>query len=215
MAAPDRFTARARHAASLLRCTRAEAIAITVLTAGALAALAMLWLVSQHHTDAAAPPVSSAAPSDGEHLAIDRPELVVHVTGHVVSPGLHRLPADARVADAVDAAGGPTGQAHLDALNLARPLTDGEQLHVPSAEDAPPAAGEDATPTATKPDGTLDLNRATAAELEELPGIGPVLAGRIVEHREAHGPFATVGDLREVQGVGEKTFQSLVDLLSV
>lgn len=214
MAAPDTFIARAQHAASLVRCTRAEAVAVAGLAVGVLAALALLWMVTRPAGGTAAPPPEPGGPSEPGQLAIDRPELVVHVTGHVTTPGLHRLPPDARVADAIDAAGGATGQAQLDALNLARPLSDGEQLHVPSAEETSPPSASTA-PSASKADGTLDLNRATAAELEELPGIGPVLAGRIVEHRETHGPFPTIGDLRQVQGVGEKTFQSLVDLLSV
>lgn len=214
MTALQLLSARARHAASQLHCTRMEAVAMAVLVAGGLAALGMLWAVARPPSDT---PATSARQNDIEDLVVERPASVVHVTGHVVAPGLHRLPPDARVADAIEAAGGPTAQAHLDVLNLARPVSDGEQLRVPSRAEAEAEPSDGSAAAGSQPggDGTVDLNRATAAELEELPGIGPVLAGRIIEHREANGPFRSVGDLRQVTGVGEKTFQSLADLLSV
>ncbi|HWH31746.1 MAG TPA: ComEA family DNA-binding protein [Egibacteraceae bacterium] len=136
--------------------------------------------------------------------------VVVHVAGHVRSPGLYRLPGGSRVADAVAAAGGATEHADLDGLNLARVVEDGEQLLVPAAgaPGSPERAG-------VRPDGKVDLNRATAAELDALPGIGPVLAARIVAYRERHGGFRTVRDLRRVQGIGEKLYGSLAELVAV
>lgn len=118
--------------------------------------------------------------------------VVVHVSGAVRHPGLVSLPIPARIADAVEAAGGATDEADIGALNLAGPLRDGEQIVVP-------AYGESRNPD----DGGVDLNRATAAQLAELNGIGPVLADRIVAHREEHGPFETMEDLLDVPGIGE------------
>ncbi|MDQ4129519.1 MAG: ComEA family DNA-binding protein, partial [Actinomycetota bacterium] len=130
-----------------------------------------------------------------------------------------RVPKGARVADALEAAGGAVPDAALDALNLARPLADGDQVLVPLPGATPPtvpaAAATTAGNGARRPDGRLDLNRASADELEELPGIGEVLAARIVSWREEHGPFTSVGQLRDVPGIGERTFQNLADLLSV
>ncbi|MFU8841373.1 MAG: helix-hairpin-helix domain-containing protein [Nitriliruptoraceae bacterium] len=156
------------------------------------------------------PPDATGAPP-----ASAREPVTVHVTGGVVTAGLRTLPADARVGDAVAAAGGLTVDADLERINLARPLTDGEHVHVPRIGEDPlparPSAG--ASADAVDADGLLDLNRATAAELETLPGIGPTRAAAIVDHRERHGPFATPGDLRAVSGIGEATFQTLAPLV--
>lgn len=153
--------------------------------------------------------------------------VLVHVSGAVRRPGLITLSATARVGDAVDAAGGLTGDADGDRINLARVLVDGEQVHVPvEGEELPPATAGDpgaapgsAAPSdgggGLDPQGRIDLNRATAAELETLPGIGPARATAIVDHREQHGPFGVPGDLRAVSGIGEATFQNLAPLIVV
>jgi competence protein ComEA len=117
--------------------------------------------------------------------------VVVDVTGQVRSPGVVRLAAGSRVLDALAAAGGSTPAADLAAINLARPLVDGEQVVVPTS-------GQSAGGPSAATDGLLDLNAASVAELDQLPGVGPVLAGRIVEHR----PFRSVDELDEVPGVG-------------
>lgn len=137
-------------------------------------------------------------------------QVVVHVAGEVLHPAVYRLPGGSRVADAVAAAGGATEHADLDGLNLARVVEDGEQLLVPAA-GAPGSAQRGGV----RPDGKVDLNRATAAELDALPGIGPVLAERIVAYRERHGGFRTVRDLRRVQGIGAKLYGSLSELVAV
>jgi len=165
------------------------------------AALAGTLVLSRLAAPGPAPAASIPPP------VLDAP-LLVHVAGEVVRPGLYRLAAGARVADAVAAAGGATGAAALGSLNLARPLEDGEQLVVPG----PAAAG--ATPGA-RTDGKVDLNRASPAELDALPGIGPVLAARIVAYRDANGGFRSVRDLRRVQGIGEKLYRSLAELVAV
>ncbi len=127
--------------------------------------------------------------------------MLVHVSGAVIRPGIVELPAGSRIADAVAAAGGATRSANLTAINLAAPISDGAQLVVPRHGDAGPAvqaqSGNDTTA------GLVRLNSATVAELIELPGIGPVLAERIVRHREERGPFVVVEDLLDVAGIGE------------
>lgn len=142
---------------------------------------------------------------------------VLHVVGAVAAPGVVTLPADARAADAVAAAGGPTADADLSALNLARVVVDGEQLHVPRVGEAPPApaAAPPAPPAGTGPgDDRLDLNTADAAALDALPGVGPVLAQRILERR-AEAPFASVDELDEVSGIGPAVLERLRPLVRV
>jgi competence protein ComEA len=143
-------------------------------------------------------PGVSAAPADGAA------EVVVAVAGKVRRPGLVRLPAGSRVDDALRAAGGATDAAAIGMLNLARRLVDGEQVLV--GVDPPP--GQPASGGAVA-GGLLDLNAATAADLQALPGIGPVLAQRIVDWRTAHGPFDSVDQLREVTGIGEAKYDDL------
>jgi competence protein ComEA len=151
---------------------------------------------------------------DAEGPAMD---LVVHVSGAVAEPGLVTVPEGGRVGDAIASAGGTIGEADVDRVNLAQPLTDGERIHVPreGEEDPPPTPSAGAPGGGGRAQGPVDLNRAGAEELETLPGIGPARAQAIVEHREAHGPFAEPGDLRAVSGIGEATFQRLADLVSV
>ena len=139
--------------------------------------------------------------------------LVVHVAGLVATPGVFRLPVGSRVVDALEAAGGANPGVDLSTLNLARLLVDGEQIAVgvPAAPDAGPAA-----PAGDPPAGEpLDLNTATEAELDGLPGVGPVLAGRIVAWRDDHGAFTAVEELLEVSGIGTATFAELAPLVRV
>lgn len=145
-------------------------------------------------------------------------EVVVHVAGKVRRPGVVRLPAGSRVIDAVEAAGGALPKARLASVNLARVLADGEQVRV--GIDATQPQQDDATlPTGTtgplsggaSDAGIVDLNVASAVELEELPGIGPVLAGRIVAYRDQNGPFRSVDQLIEVPGIGPAVLSGLAD----
>ncbi|WP_302389837.1 ComEA family DNA-binding protein [Eggerthella sinensis] len=148
--------------------------------------------------------------------------IAVHVGGAVAEPGVRELDEGARVQDAVDAAGGFAEGAARDALNLARVLVDGEQIVVPTLDEVAAAAsggaGESGTATlqgATTAGGKVNLNRATAAELDALPGVGPSTAEKIVADREANGPFGTVEDLKRVSGIGDKKFADLADLVCV
>ena len=138
-------------------------------------------------------------------------EVVVAVGGRVREPGLVRLPAGSRVDDAVRAAGGAVRPADLSLVNLARRLVDGEQVLVGVQAPAPAATAPGAAATA----GPLDLNTATVSQLDELPGIGPVLAQRIVDWRTENGRFASVDQLREVSGIGEATYAKLKDEVRV
>lgn len=149
----------------------------------------------------APPPVTGR--SAGAVAASAGPDLVVDVAGKVRRPGLVHLPSGARVADALTAAGGPLPGTSTGTLNLARKLTDGEQVLVGAEAPVPGAAPGVAA------GGLLDLNAATAQDFDALPGIGPVLADRIVAWRTEHGRFASVDQLREVSGIGESKYQSL------
>lgn len=163
-------------------------------------------------------PAASASPPEAAAVA-PAGEVVVHVAGAVARPGVVTLDTGARVADAVRAAGGPSAEAVLDGLNLARVLVDGERVLVPIAGRAPVAdAAEGAgggAGTGVLPDGRVDLNAATAAQLEQLPGVGEVTAGRIVAFREEQGPFTDPAQLREVRGIGEARWLELRDLVGL
>lgn len=170
-----------------------------------------------------ATPPGTEVPAVGE--AEGSTEVVVHVSGAVASPGLVRLPAGSRVDDALRATGGATDEADLAALNLARPLADGEQVHVPRpgeeppAVDAPATAGDGAGGAGGGSDaaaaGPIDLNTASVEQLDELPGVGPAIAQRIVDHREANGPFTSVDGLLEVSGIGPATLEKIRPLATV
>jgi competence protein ComEA len=137
--------------------------------------------------------------------------LVVHVVGEVRRPGVVVLPAGSRVADAVEAAGGLRRGAELGATNLARVLTDGERVEIGGDQVVGPASGlpGGAGPVAGMPLGLVDLNTATAEQLDSLPGIGPVTAAKILAWRAAHGRFSVVDELAEVPGIGPKTLAEL------
>ncbi|UNK72535.1 ComEA family DNA-binding protein [Microbacterium sp. H1-D42] len=144
---------------------------------------------------------ATSAPSD-EMSVSGSTGLYVHVLGEVTHPGLYILDADARLVDALAAAGGTLQNADLQAVNLARPLSDGEQIIVP-AVGAEPSGGA-AAPGGPGADGKIDLNTADQAALETLPRIGPALAQRILDWREENGRFRSVDDLLAVPGIGDK-----------
>ena len=141
--------------------------------------------------------------------------LAVHVAGAVANPGVYQLGSSARVIDAVTAAGGPIADADLDGLNLAAALADGQRVYVPHAGEVDPAAvpsgGADiaAGAPADAHSGPVNVNTATAAELESLPGVGPATAAAIVDERTRNGPFASVDDLERVPGIGPSKLAAL------
>ena len=163
--------------------------------------------------------VSRSAPATTAGAA-PQTVLVVHVVGQVAKPGLVRLKAGARVADAIESAGGATRAADLEAMNLARALVDGEQVFVPKPGEQPPAvAGPQVPGGSTVGDGSgsvggsatgsVNLNTADLNALDSLPGVGPVLAQRIVDWRTEHGRFTSVEELGEVSGIGDKLLSQL------
>jgi len=131
--------------------------------------------------------------------------LVVDVAGAVRRPGLYRLPQGSRVADAVARAGGPRANAEVALVNLAAPLADGEQVVVPQRGAVGAAAGS--------PNAPVDLNTASAEQLDALPGIGPATAAKIVQYRQAHGPFRSADDLDAVPGIGPSRIAQLKGLV--
>lgn len=141
--------------------------------------------------------------------------IVVHVGGAVANPGVRELEEGSRVQDAVEAAGGFADGAARDALNLARVLADGEQVVVPTLEEQEAVVSSPQGASASTGGGKVNLNVASAAELDALPGVGPATAEKIVADREANGPFATVEDLKRVSGIGDKKFADLADLVCV
>jgi competence protein ComEA len=170
-----------------------------------------------------AAPASRAAPDRSEPASADPAatappspagEVVVDVAGKVRQPGVVRLPLGSRVVDAIAAAGGVRGDVDLTALNLARVLTDGEQVVVGAvgapAPSAPPATGQGGST-----DTVVNLNTATLEQLDTLPGVGPVLAQRILDWRTAHGRFSTIDELREVSGIGDSRFTDLAPRVRV
>jgi len=158
---------------------------------------------------ATAKPFVSTAPSSPSPSP-----LIVDVAGAVRKPDVYEFTEGDRIVDAIDAAGGATAKASLESLNLAAPLTDGLQVLVPKqapgqVSGAPPVAGSGG------PAALVNVNTASATELEELPGIGEVIAQRIVDYRTQNGPFTSVDDLLDVSGIGDAILAEIHDLVTV
>ncbi|SMH35600.1 competence protein ComEA [Rathayibacter oskolensis] len=196
------------------------AAVVAVLLAGAQASGRTRVLAPAEEGSTAAPTVQGAGgesgDGDGEGAGGEGAEgemLYVHVAGEVATPGLYLLDAGARVADALAAAGGFTDGAERAGVNLARRLVDGEQILVP-AQGAAPAAGAVPGGAGAGAGSVVSLSTATAAQLEELPEIGPSTAAKIIAYREANGPFTSVDQLLEVPGIGEKTLEAFRDMVA-
>jgi competence protein ComEA len=149
----------------------------------------------------------SISEQSSETVAIEQ-YLYVHIVGEVKTPGMYQLPLGARLVDAVFAAGGLTDSADNSSVNLARELSDGEQVVVFSINDQDEAMG-------TSSGGLISINRASNKQLEELPGIGPALSARIVAWREANGGFKSIEDLLKVSGIGENLLSGVMDLVTL
>ncbi len=160
-------------------------------------------------------------PASPSNTAVPVGPVIVHVAGAVGRPGVYELAAGARVHSAIEAAGGASKVADLDGLNLAAAVGDGQRIYVPEAGEVDPAtvpsgpitvavSGGDETPA-----GPVDLNVATAAQLESLPGIGPTTAAAIIDDRERNGPFAAVADLERVPGIGPAKLAAIADRVTV
>lgn len=184
------------------------------LLAWALVALLLAWAAVRM----LGPREPSAAPvrverHEGGATRSQRGGVYVHVAGAVRRPGLLRLASGARVAEAIERAGGPLRRADLTGVNLAQPLEDGRQVIVPVRGAAAAGPGSGSVGPAASGASVPSLATATVEQLDGLDGIGPTLAKRIVDYREAHGGFRSVEELREVDGIGEKRFATLRELL--
>ena len=184
---------------------------------GVCIALAALVLLGQRlaHAGAASEPEPVATALEPASSAPVRSVLVVHVVGEVRRPGLYRLREGSRIADAVHRAGGALRDADLSAVNLAAPLVDGIQVAVPERAAlgvAPPASAGGSGGAAIAP--LVSLSSATIEQLDELPGVGPVTAQKIVDYRTEHGPFASVDDLDAVPGIGPTRVEQLRELVT-
>lgn len=180
------------------------AIAVALLLVGARAI--------RSEGDGATPAAAAAGPSAPADFSVDAPggdDLVVDVAGAVRRPGVYRLPAGTRVVDAIERAGGALGNAGLEGINRAARLTDGQQVAVPARLPAGTAAASEAAGEG----GPIGLGSATVDQLEEIDGIGPVTAGKIVEFRDGHGGLASVDQLDQVSGIGPATMESLRERL--
>ena len=198
---------------------RRDSWVLLAVMAGAVVLGLVLWARGAPAT--VAPPARSA-PRERNAFAAPvapspEPVLLVHVAGAVRRPGLYEMPAGARVADAVQAARGPTRRADLDALNLAEPLQDGLKVEVvrrgeiPAAAASPPESGT----STTTPAAPVNLNIADQASLATIPEIGPVTAAAILEYRTQVGSFSSVEELLEVSGVGPATLEAMRPYVTV
>jgi competence protein ComEA len=185
---------------------------IQLLVYGAIAVALLLigarWVRSADAGASSGGADQSSSGAEGGSFEVHRGgDAVVHVAGAVERPGVYRLASGSRVTDAVERAGGPTADADPNAINLAAPLADGQQVVVP--ENAPPGAstvGE--TSSAATGDGPISLGTATVTDLDTIEGIGPVTAGDIIEFRDQHG-VSSIDDLDQISGIGPATMEAL------
>jgi competence protein ComEA len=193
------------------RASRSELLLVVLL---GLAIVGTGLVVILRSSDPPAPPLERvAAQPEASTSPSPAKQVVVHVSGQVNQPGVYELPEGSRVQDAVAAAGGPLADSDANALNLAAVVADGQKVTVPKPGEAVADPGAFADPGS--PPGKVNLNLATATQLEELPGVGPVLAERIVAHRQAKGRFTSPRQLMEVSGFGPKKYESLKDQITV
>jgi competence protein ComEA len=183
---------------------------------GALLLIAALFLAGRHFAGAgtateSGPTVAAAA---GELRAEPRPRVIVHVVGAVKRPGLYRLADGARIADALRRAGGATRKADLSLVNLAAPVSDGTQVVVPRRASPVTGGSTAGAPGPAPAAGPVHLNTATIEQLDELPGVGPITAQKIVDYREQHGAFSSVDDLDAIPGIGPARLEQLRELVA-
>ncbi|MEQ1785464.1 MAG: ComEA family DNA-binding protein [Acidimicrobiales bacterium] len=184
----------------------------------ALALAGALWLLRPppSPSEASLPFTTTTVPGPATTATTQPTVVVVHVAGAVRAPGIHELAADARVTDAIDAAGGLSPDADAARINLAAPVTDGSRVYVPAVgEEPPPVAVGGTGTTPDGPSGPVDLNTADAEALDALPGIGPATAAAILEHRSKVGRFTAIEQLLDVPGIGEAKLEALRDLVTV
>lgn len=153
----------------------------------------------------------------------DTEEIIVHITGEVTSPGIVSLPKGSRISDAIQASGGLTILADVSKINLAYELKDGQKVYIPSTEDEENIeyvendAGENVIvqDKVSSNSSVVDINSATQSELENLPGVGPSTASKIIDYREKNGDFKKIEDIMNVSGIGEAKFNSIKDYITI
>jgi competence protein ComEA len=178
-------------------------------------AAGLAWLRTSSHGAGSPDAVPTTETTVARRVASSttQPEVIVDVVGAVHAAGVVRMPAGARVYDAIAAAGGATADADVEQLNLAARLADGARIAVPhKGETLPPSTGIDSGAAAAA--GPVDLNTATPEALDALPGVGPATAAAIVRDRDEHGPFRSVDDLARVRGIGPAKLEQLRDLVT-
>lgn len=166
---------------------------------------ALVWVVSRNPSGEAVTlrPVPTNRP------------IVVHITGAVPRPGVYALPQGARIQDGISAAGGFLAEAEKTNINLAQLLEDGEKLDIPFVEGASPVLPTPVPEVVSATTELININTASIAELDTLPGIGPAIAQRIIDYRTQHGPFLNIEDIINVAGIGPATYERIKDLISV
>ncbi|NQX13659.1 ComEA family DNA-binding protein [Microbacteriaceae bacterium VKM Ac-2855] len=210
-----RRSRRREGAGTTTRVGIGAAVVLVLLAAAAAVVISGLDAAGSSRPVAVSTPM--VAPSISATGTATTPVLYVHVLGAVADPGLFVLHDGERVVDAIAAAGGFAGDADRAGVNLARVVADGEQIIVPKIGEAPVARAEGGGVTSggAAIGGLVNLNSATAADLEELPRIGPATAQRILDYREQNGPFGSVDQLLEITGIGEKTLDGFRDQVTV
>jgi competence protein ComEA len=198
-----------------------EDAVVTVLTPARRRALAVMLVLAvvlvvgaRRLADAGTAREVAAVPVPVVAAADAAPAVLVHVVGAVRAPGLYRLKEGDRVADAVERAGGGTESADLAAVNLAAPVVDGVQVLVPARAEPGARAAAGATGAAMAATGPVSLSSATVADLDALPGIGPITAQKIVDWRDEHGAFRSVDELDAIPGIGPARIEQLRDLVT-
>ncbi len=193
--------------------SRGEIAGLVVVVAVVLAGSA-LWYVRSLPREVQVRAVRPAAVRASASASPSPVTIVVDVAGWVRHPGVYEFPEGSRVIDALDAAGGARPGAALEMLNLAAPLTDGSQILVVRAQAAAAPAGALVPPAGAAP-AKVNINTASATELEVLPGVGEVIAQRIVDYRTENGPFGSVDELLDVSGIGEATLDEMREQVTV
>ena len=181
---------------------------VGLLIAAGIGLFALRW--QQPESIIIEPPAPTATPGP----------IRVYISGAVASPDVYTVPPGAILRDLLNAAGGTAADADLNALNLAAVLRDGDHIHVPRIGESPTSApvsqnGSGAGASLPLPGGLININTASQAELESLPGIGPAIAGRIITYREANGPFASIEAVQDVSGIGPAIFDQIKALITV
>jgi competence protein ComEA len=210
----DRFDQFVERVHALHRPARVALGVIAALVVASVAAV-VLWPASAGPAPESSLPRASAAPPESMASA-PVSLLVVQAAGAVAKPGLYRLVPGSRVDDLVQAAGGLAADADPDRINLAAPLSDGQKVYVPRTGEQVPADADTGRPAGSSPSAApLDLNAATVAQLDALPGVGPATAQAIVDYRAQHGRFRSVDDLLGVRGIGPAKLDQIRPLVRV